>query len=947
MLEAENTSEIPTVFIDKHSSQSPIAMAFCDHEKRILHGNPALCSLLGVEEQTIVGSELYGFLVSPDMELDAAIDGGEGSFEPIHIIRPDGEKKWVLVSESQTQSGWIIQIIQIDNLMKRYNSLTYKESTWRNAIVAAEHGVWDYNALTDERFFSKAWKSMRGLPEDKPFHDTHAAWESRIHPDDLDYVREQAGQHDKGKLPSFSFEYRERKTDGTWVWIMSRGRVVDWDENGVPTRITGTDIDITGMKEDMSATLKERTESEQAITRQNAHFDMAISNISQGLCLFDEDRKLIVSNDLYATIFNLSPDLIKPGMDISEILQLRIEKGNFVDEEIGDIQFKTEKWIDGFSDKTEVFQLTDGRFVEILYRPMKNGGWLSTQEDVTDRIVSQNEIIEHNERMDAALETMTQGIAMYDANKNLIIGNDQYAEIYGVSPDKITFGINLQQVLEMRVENGVYAGSSPEEYVQERYKSVLQCDGDVKIHHLNDGRYIQVREMAMSNGRWLVTHEDVTDSHLSEKKIQYLADFDSLTGLPNRTRVHDILHLAIDQALKSGTKLALLYIDLDGFREINETFGHPVGDQVLKEVASRLSNFLSDKITAGRLSSDEFVVIVTEFNELAHLRQIGDQICSSLAAPIFIGQRVIDISASIGISVGPPANGLVETLVQYSDLALYQAKVDGGNSYRFFEEKMYERAQLRQRLATDLRIAVKNNELKLHYQPQIDLRTGEINGYEALIRWQHPQFGLVSPIQFIAIAEETGQVSAIGEWVLRTACEYATLWPNKEKISVNLSPVQFKRQDVVAMVDRALRDTGLAPTRLELEITESVLIQSADSVTLVLETLAEMGVSIALDDFGTGFSSLSYLTTFPFNKIKIDKSFIDDIGKNSEVTAIISMIISLGRSLNAVITAEGIEDSRQHELLRAAGCDQGQGYMYGKPLPHILETNHASAQKRA
>jgi EAL domain-containing protein (putative c-di-GMP-specific phosphodiesterase class I) len=315
--------------------------------------------------------------------------------------------------------------------------------------------------------------------------------------------------------------------------------------------------------------------------------------------------------------------------------------------------------------------------------------------------------------------------------------------------------------------------------------------------------------------------------------------------------------------------------------------------------------------------------------------------------PIDAQHDVIVLSASIGISIGPPEDGDEDTLTQYSDLALYQAKTDGGKCYRFFEDKMYVRAKERQRLAADLRNAIRKNELVVHYQPQVDLRTGKINGYEALVRWQHDELGMISPFQFIGLAEETGQISEIGEWVLRTACEYACKWPNKEKISVNLSPIQFKRQDVSTMVKRVLWGTGLEPGRLELEITESVLIQSTDSVIIVLRTLAEMGVSIALDDFGTGFSSLSYLTTFPFNKIKIDKSFIDNLGKDTEVTAIVAMIVGLGRNLDTVITAEGIEEFRQHELLRASGCDQGQGYLYGKPQPQILIENQLEITKVA
>ena len=554
---------------------------------------------------------------------------------------------------------------------------------------------------------------------------------------------------------------------------------------------------------------------------------------------------------------------------------------------------------------------------------------------------------EQNERFDAAISTMSHGLAMFDENQNIIISNDRYATIYGLNADQIMPGMSHSEVAVIRIEHGCFIGDAPEKFRQRMKKLTKNQDGKPKTYVLNDGRYVEIRDHAMANGGWLSVHEDVTERYASEKKIQYLADYDSLTGLPNRTQIHEVLESAIQKAKETGKKMALLYIDLDGFKEVNDTLGHPVGDLVLKEVGSRFSEFLGEEIVAGRLSGDEFVVIVKEFEELDYLKLLGDQICQVMSAPIYAEEDVIDISASIGISVGPPADGEADTLIHFSDLALYQAKADGGNCHRIFEEKMYDDAKERQRLAADLRHAIRNDELLVYYQPQIDLKSGVVNGYEALVRWNHPELGIISPLQFIGLAEETGQISEIGEWVLKTACEYAVSWPNQEKVSVNLSSVQFKRQDVVELVKDVLWETGLEAGRLELEVTESVLIQSADSVIVTLRTLADMGVSIALDDFGTGFSSLSYLTTFPFSKIKIDKTFIDDLCTDSEVTAIVSMIIGLGRSLNTVITAEGIEMPNQHALLRAAGCDQGQGYLYGKPLPRILEPEEASLIKRA
>jgi len=681
------------------------------------------------------------------------------------------------------------------------------------------------------------------------------------------------------------------------------------------------------------------------LNTQNRRFDAALTNIPVGLSMYDSDRKLIVSNEKYAEVYGLSPDMIKPGMSMQEVVDVRIQNGFFPGDTPEDYRQERAEWTQANEDNVKIHSLNDGRFIENRNHLMFDGGWLSTHDDVTERVIAETEMKEQNQRLDAAISAMAHGLAMFDGDGKIIISNERYATIYGLPADLIKPGMTLQEVVELRIEKGCHIGDTPQDYEEKMRKLRDSKSGKPKTFVLSDGRHIEIHNQSMANGGWLSVHDDVTDRYKAENKIKYLADYDTLTDLPNRTQINETLKKAIRQSLKTKAKMALLYIDLDGFKEVNDTLGHPIGDRVLIEVGSRLSELLSETIVAGRISGDEFVMIVKEFNYQPYLERLADRICAALAAPIHVEHDVIVLSASIGISMGPPANGDADTLTQFSDLALYQAKADGGNCYRFFEDKMYVRAKERQRMAADLRTAIQKNELILHYQPQVCLRTGKINGYEALVRWQHEELGMISPFQFIGLAEETGQISEIGEWVLKTACEYALSWPNKEKISVNLSPVQFKRQDVSTMVKRVLWETGLDPQRLELEITENVLIHSTDSVIIVLRSLAEMGVSIALDDFGTGFSSLSYLTTFPFNKIKIDKTFIDDLGKDSEVTAIVAMIVGLGRSLDTVITAEGIEEFRQHELLRASGCDQGQGYFYGRPQPLILEQNKLDLRK--
>ncbi|MFK8035939.1 MAG: putative bifunctional diguanylate cyclase/phosphodiesterase [Hyphomicrobiales bacterium] len=433
----------------------------------------------------------------------------------------------------------------------------------------------------------------------------------------------------------------------------------------------------------------------------------------------------------------------------------------------------------------------------------------------------------------------------------------------------------------------------------------------------------------------------------SQEKVQYLLDYDELTNLPNRTFVQNAVKSAIDQAIDKASTIALMIIDLDGFKEVNDTRGHLIGDSLLSEVGHRLAAFSSDQIVVGRLSGDEFILLFKDYAVDARVSALAGQVCKSLGKPYHVGQDVLDISASVGVALGLPLDLDPTTLSKFADFALYKAKSDGGNCYRFFEESMYVAAKERHNMAIDLRSALQRNELLLHYQPLVNLQHGNILGYEALVRWQHGKNGMISPVNFINIAEETGQICEIGEWVLRTACQYAATWDDNEFISVNLSPIQFKHQNVVAMVETVLRETGLAAERLELEVTESILIQSPESVLETLNILSEMGVGIALDDFGTGYSSLSYITSFPFSKIKIDKLFVDKLGQGSGDSSIVRLIVALGHSLNTTIVAEGIENQNQHAFLCATGCDQGQGYYYGKPQPQIIKGTSLKLAKTA
>ena len=686
--------------------------------------------------------------------------------------------------------------------------------------------------------------------------------------------------------------------------------------------------------------ITDRESSKLELEYRTGHLDAALGTMSQGLCLFDADHKVVISNDQYAEIYKLLPEQINPGTELKDIIEFRIEKGVWVGPTAEGYRAERLSGPSPHGNTLKTYELNDGRFINIRSHIMQGGGWLTVHEDVTEQARTSEALERQKQRLEAAISSMPHAFAMFDEDETILFSNAQYETMYNLETGTITPGMKLPEIINLRIENGCHICDEPAAYREEMANLKLLRTGTPRTYQLNDGRSIQIRDHPIANIGWLSIHEDVSDRHEAEAKIRFLADFDTLTNLPNRAQINQILTEVIRDATINKIRMSLFYIDLDGFKEINDTLGHPVGDLVLQEFASRLTKLSHRSIVAGRLSGDEFVIIVRQFDDLEELIDLAKLICEAGSQPIHIDHDIIEISASVGISVGPPANNEVDLLVQYSDLALYQSKSDGGNRFCFFREEMFAESRDRQRMAADLRTAIVKNQLILHYQPQVELSSGKINGYEALVRWNHPELGMVSPYHFIGLAEETGQISEIGEWVLRTACAYANTWPHEEKLSVNLSPVQFKRQDVVAMVTKALEDAGFPPERLELEITESVLIHSTDAVLATLRTLAGMGISIALDDFGTGYSSLSYLSTFPFDKIKIDKSFIDDLGKNTEVTAIVGSIIGLGRGLNSIITAEGIETRQQHELLRASGCDQGQGYLFGRPEEQILDKHN-------
>ena len=436
----------------------------------------------------------------------------------------------------------------------------------------------------------------------------------------------------------------------------------------------------------------------------------------------------------------------------------------------------------------------------------------------------------------------------------------------------------------------------------------------------------------MPNFGWVATHEDITEQRQAEIKIEYMAHHDALTGLANRALLNQRLESALDR-VTAPEMLAVHHLDLDQFKAVNDTFGHAAGDKLLKIVAERLRALVRDSDTNARMGGDEFVIVQVPIAEAAEATLLAQRIIAAISEPFDLdGHRAV-IGTSVGIATNPGEAPSPDKLLRNADLALYRAKDHGRGTFRFFEPAMDLQVQTRRVMEQDLRRALPAGEFELYYQPVVDLASNEISGFEALIRWNHPKHGLVAPAAFIPLAEEIGFIIPMGEWVIRQACATAARWPGELRVAVNISAAQFRNSGLLQVIIGALSASGLPPTRLEIEITETVLLQNRETTLAALHQLRALGIRIAMDDFGTGYSSLTYLQSFPFDKIKIDRSFVKDIDRNTGSLNIVRAVAALASGLGMTATAEGVETHGQLAQIVAAGCNEMQGYLFSQPLP--------------
>ncbi|MCF8475914.1 MAG: EAL domain-containing protein [Pseudolabrys sp.] len=910
------------------------------------------------------------------------------------------------------------------------------------ALNSLSQGIVMFDAAERVLLWNQRYLEMGGLSEAfmRPGRTLREILEARKasgnFPFDIEtYCREFRDKITRGNTQSISFESADGRCSHVIMVPMSGGGWITTHEDTT-----------------------EQVSAKQVIEKQKRQLDAAVENMSQGLCMFDKDQRLIICNKQYAELYGLTEELTKPGTTLRQILQYCGPTICVPDEFEG---YLAERLVTIETHPTYqiVNRLRDGRFISVVHRSMSDGGWVSTHEDITEA-----------KQREESFRLLFEGSPM-----SMWVMDLQTLQFLAVNDAAIThYGYSRKQFLSMKVPDlrpvedrehvtAFLRGlSSSDEQVRERTAQHRIADGrtiDVEIHSrmmtyegrparlvvinditkakrvsdelsrtrkfldaviehvplpiavrdvrgstadtrnapfflfnrayedltgesrehligktadeiyppdradlivnadneaLNSDRAVDIHEHTIQTGRHgarlvtgkkrvirdddgkpqylLTVLDDITERRRADERIAYLARNDSLTDLPNRATFVEYLDKILAAAAKTGEPFAILCVDLDRFKAANDVYGHLVGDALLQEAARRLRIAAEGQFVA-RVGGDEFTLILDNCPQPEAALALSEHLLAAFKPPFDANGQKLQLGLSIGGAIYPADGADATTLIANADAALYQAKAEARGSLRLFDAKLAVRLHERREMQMDLQDAVARGEFLLHYQPQEKLATGEITGFEALVRWQCPKRGLIAPGDFIPIAEETGLIVPLGNWILREACREAASWPQPLKIAVNISPIQFHAGDLAAQVHMILLETGLTPNRLELEITEGVLIDDFQRAISILRKLKSLGVQIAMDDFGSGYSSLSYLHSFAFDKIKIDRSFIGDLEHSHQAMAIVRAIISLGHSLNVPVLAEGVETKAQHKLLAQEGCDDVQGYLTGRPSP--------------
>jgi diguanylate cyclase (GGDEF)-like protein/PAS domain S-box-containing protein len=680
---------------------------------------------------------------------------------------------------------------------------------------------------------------------------------------------------------------------------------------------------------------RQNQESRQRLGLQKQQLDTALNNMTQGLVLYDASARIILCNRRYIDMYGLSTDIVKPGCHFRDLIQHRQDTGSYdgdVDEFCSTIMRNVAQ-----GKVTHMNMESAGRSYLIVNKPLAQGGWVATIEDITERRNLEQERDRNYAFLRQIIDHIPIQITVKDVRDRRYLLVNRVAEThFGLASDAIV-GKTAPDIFAGAIADATTARD--EEALNSPtglFVDEAPWDGSTLGRRFMNSTRIAILDQA-GEARYLVNVvDDVTDRRRADERIAHLAHYDALTDLPNRVLFRERIEREL-QRTGQGEQFALLYIDIDEFKGINDSLGHHVGDELLKTVADRIRSCLGEFDLIARLGGDEFAVIQTGVRNVRDVVEFVTRIHESIRQPCQCFGHQLSTDASIGIALAPQDGTDLDQLIKNADLAMYGAKAGGRRTHRFFEPAMDASAKARLAMEQDLRQALVDGGFEIHYQPLVNLHRDEVTGCEALLRWRHPERGMISPAEFIPVAEDTGLIVELGEWVLKTACAEAASWPDHIRVAVNVSPVQLKCPTLALKIVGALESSGLRASRLEIEITEAVLIRDDETALAILHQLRDIGVRIALDDFGTGYSSLSYLKRFPFDKIKIDSCFISDIAEVDGSSAIVQAVVNIAASRNMTTTAEGVETLEQKELLRALGCTEMQGYLFSaaKPGPQV------------
>ena len=732
---------------------------------------------------------------------------------------------------------------------------------------------------------------------------------------------------------------------GSIAWLLSRRVVLPIKKaSEIASKIADGDLGVMvpiGNADELGALLAAMEAMRGAIQasmerevelRQSAQMRLAdaLEGSCEGIVVVGADGRIALANAQASSLLDEVCDPLKAGdsaVGLVTFLARRTHDGGFEDASTWEVRLSSYRWL------------------RVSKSDTQEGGNVFVYSDISLFKSQQADLKSANLWLDSAVGNLSYGLLLFDSTNRLMVYNQRFCDLLAIPANLVRPGMSAAALVTLAQGQTVLDDSS--EFLQKRIeqRAAAQQPFDTVAKGVN-GRMLAISHRLLDDNCWMATYEDVTDRLQAAEKIAYLARHDALTGLPNRAFFAERIDAALT-ALNRGECFALLCLDLDRFKEVNDTLGHPIGDGLLRVVAERLRYAIRGSDVVARLGGDEFAIIQSNVDAPEDVRLLAERIVNSLNRPFVIAGNPVAVGVSIGISMAPIDGRSYDKLLKNADMALYRAKGDGRNCCRFFEREMDERQQARRLLELDLRDALAGDQFELDYQPIFEIAKNRISGFEALVRWRHPERGLLPPSDFIPIAEELGLITQIGGWVLQRACRDATHWPEDVSVAVNVSAAQLRSGGLYDVVTGALKASGVAPPRLILEITESVLIANAQGARTVLNRFKALGIQIAMDDFGTGYSSLSYLRSFPFDHVKIDKSFIREITTCSEAASIVRAIIALCLSLGMRTTAEGVETAGQLALLTAEGCEKAQGFFFSKPVPARAVPRLLAKQKRA